>query len=66
MYDGVYDDASRTSISDKLRHHGTLDRIREIALSFATSARKNLEILPETEYRLALDEIPSFVIDRSN
>ena len=66
MYKGVYDDASRTSISDKLRHHGTLDKIREIALSFATSARKNLEILPETEYRLALDEIPNFVIDRSN
>ena len=66
MYDGVYDDASRSSISAKLRESGTLDEIRGIALSFADAARKNLEILPETEYRLALDEIPNFVIDRNN
>ena len=66
MYDGVYDDSSRASVSEKMREHGTLDAIREIALSFAVSARKNLEILPESEYRLALDEIPNFVIDRNN
>jgi octaprenyl-diphosphate synthase len=66
MYDGVYDDESLTSISAKLAEHGTLDSIREIALSFAIAARKNLDILPETEYRLALDEIPNFVIDRNH
>ncbi|HKP67873.1 MAG TPA: polyprenyl synthetase family protein [Pyrinomonadaceae bacterium] len=66
MHDGVYDDATRAAVSEKLREHATLDEIRQIALSFATAARKNLEILPESEYRLALDEIPNFVIDRNN
>jgi octaprenyl-diphosphate synthase len=66
MYDGIYDEDARTSISAKLTDHGTLDAIREIAHSFAIAARKNLDILPETEYRLALDEIPNFVIDRNH
>ena len=66
MYDGVYDDTSRGSISEKLKAQGTLEAIREIAFSYAVAARKNLELLPESEYRSALDEIPNFVIDRSN
>jgi octaprenyl-diphosphate synthase len=66
MYDGVYSESSRRSIGEKLRDQGTLEAIREIARSFADAARKNLEILPESEYRSALDEIPNFVIDRNN
>ena len=66
MYEGVYDEASRKSISANLAEYGTLDSIREIARSFAVAARKNLDILPETEYRSALDEIPNFVIDRNS
>ena len=64
--DGVYDDISRGSIIAKLKENGTLDAIRETARSFANLARKNLEILPETEYRLALDEIPNFAVDRNS
>jgi octaprenyl-diphosphate synthase len=66
MFDGVYDEVSRAVISEKLEEHGIFETIRETALSFATEARKNLEILPETEYRFALDEIPNFVIDRNS
>jgi octaprenyl-diphosphate synthase len=66
IYDGIYDDLSRASISEKLAEHGVLDAIRETARDFASAARKNLEILRETEYRLALDEIPNFVIDRNS
>ncbi|HUR97536.1 MAG TPA: polyprenyl synthetase family protein [Pyrinomonadaceae bacterium] len=66
MYEGVYDDATRQSISKRLSGNGTLDSIRQIALSFALAARKNLDILPESEYRFALDEIPNFVIDRNS
>ncbi|MEP6704301.1 MAG: polyprenyl synthetase family protein [Acidobacteriota bacterium] len=66
MYDGNYDDAARQSISTRLAEKGTLDSIREIAGSFAIAARKNLDILPETAYRSALDEIPNFVIDRNS
>ena len=66
IFDGVYDDVSRGAISAKLAENGTLDSIRDTALSFADAARKNLEILPETEYRLALDEIPNFAVDRNS
>ena len=66
MYEGTYDEATRQSISKRLAANGTLDSIREIARSFAVAARKNLDILPESEYRFALDEIPNFVIDRNS
>jgi hypothetical protein len=66
MREGVYDDADREVISLKLHELGILDSIREIARSFALTARKNLDILPQTGYRLALDEIPNFVIDRNS
>jgi octaprenyl-diphosphate synthase len=66
IVDGVYDDVSRGSIIAKLTENGTLDSIRETARSYAAAARKNLEILPETEYRSALDEIPNFAVDRNS
>jgi octaprenyl-diphosphate synthase len=66
IVDGVYDDVSRGSIIAKLAENGTLDSIRETARSYAAAARKNLEILPETEYRSALDEIPNFAVDRNS
>jgi octaprenyl-diphosphate synthase len=66
IVDGVFDDVSRGSITEKLAENGTLDSIRETARSFADAARKNLEILPETEYRFALDEIPNFAVDRNS
>ena len=66
IVDGVYDDVSRGSITAKLAENGTLDSIRETARSYAAAARKNLEILPETEYRSALDEIPNFAVDRNS
>ena len=43
-----------------------IDNVRSVAVDFATSARKNLDILPETEYRSALGDLPSYVIDRNN
>lgn len=63
---GEYEGTARESIAAKLGEDGTIDSIREIALSYANAARKNLEILPETEYRLALDEIPNFAVDRNS
>jgi octaprenyl-diphosphate synthase len=66
MRDGVYDEDDRGLISGRLKDLGVLDSVREIARSYVTSARKNLDILPQTEYRLALDEIPNFVIDRNS
>ena len=63
---GGYDGTARESIVAKLGEDGTIDTIREIALSYADAARKNLEILPESEYRFALDEIPNFAVDRNS
>lgn len=66
MFDGAYEGVSRTAIWDKLVEHGTLESVREVALAYTTAARKNLEILDQTEYRSALDEIPNFVINRNH
>jgi geranylgeranyl pyrophosphate synthase len=38
---------------------------RKRASAFATAARKNLEVLSDSEYRSALDEIASYVVERS-
>ena len=66
MSEGVYPDSIRTELMEKLDEHGTLENIRRVALSYADNARKNLEVLSKTEYSFALEEIPSFVIDRNS
>ena len=66
MFEGVYPDSTRTELMDKLDEHRTLENIRLVALSYAENARKNLEVLSKTEYSFALEEIPSFVIDRNS
>lgn len=66
MAAGEYTDAFRKLLTDKLSEHGSIRQVRDIANSYAQKARKNLEILPQTKYRVALDQIPSFVIDRSS
>jgi octaprenyl-diphosphate synthase len=66
MFEGTYGESSRAFLAEKLDEHKTLDKIRLIALSYAEKARKNLEVLPKTEYCSALDEIPNFVIGRNN
>ena len=65
MLDGEYRRFSREALLQKLESHGTLHEIRGHAGKFAERARKNLEVLPETEYRSALDDITSFVIERN-
>lgn len=66
MAAGEYTDAFRKLLTDKLSEYGSIRQVRDIANSYAQKARKNLEILPQTKYRVALDQIPSFVIDRSS
>ncbi len=64
MLDGGYEDFTREELNEKLISHGTIGQIRERAKDFARRAIKNLEFLPQTEYRSALEDIPNFVIDR--
>jgi octaprenyl-diphosphate synthase len=64
MIDGSYEGVSRKKILRSLETTGCLDRARERAYEYADSARKNLEVLPQTEYRKALGDLPAFVIER--
>jgi octaprenyl-diphosphate synthase len=65
MLSGKYEAISREEIRDRLEHYGCVAAIRDRARIKADTARKSLDVLPETEYRLALEAIPNFVIDRN-
>ena len=65
MLVGDYAEFSRSDLKEKLVSHGTLDEIHERAKMYVSSARKSIDVLPETEYRSSLEGILSFVIDRS-
>ncbi|MEO8648754.1 MAG: polyprenyl synthetase family protein [Acidobacteriota bacterium] len=56
----------RADILGRMRTRGIIDQVRSIAAEYAGTSRKNLEVLPETEYSRALDAIPEFVIERQN
>lgn len=64
MLDGGYDDLTRNQLIDALHANRIIEQIRTKAAEYADHARKNLEFLPQTEYRSALEEIPGFVINR--
>lgn len=66
MRDGEYLNGSREKLLNNLQDHGYLADTRQRAYDYANKAAKNLEILPETEYRLALEEIPAVMIERKN
>lgn len=65
MQEGSYEKITREMLLEKLESFNLLEETREKAYSFARLARKNLELLPKTEYRSALEEIPSYMIERS-
>ena len=65
IVDGKYEDDIRETLMHRFAINGTLEVIREKALAFAASARKSLEILSDSEYSHALDEIPHFVVERN-
>lgn len=66
MLTGTYTQISRDAIRQMLDSEGIIGRIRERANEFADAARKNLDVFAETEYRVALEGIPKFVIDRNS
>jgi octaprenyl-diphosphate synthase len=65
MFDGDYSRLSREDLLDKLESCGALAETRGAAYAFAAKAKKNLELLPESEYRFALEEIPNYMIERA-
>ncbi|MDQ6788150.1 MAG: polyprenyl synthetase family protein [Acidobacteriota bacterium] len=65
MRDGDYENIARAGLLARLEEENLLAETRDKAYSFANRAIKNLEQLPKTEYRLALEEIPSYMIERA-
>ncbi len=65
MHDGGYENVSRESLLSKLENYGLLDETRRRAFGFAEKARKNLEVLGNSKYREALEEIPTYMIERN-
>lgn len=65
MHDGNYENVSRQMLLDKLETCGLLEETRQRAYNYANLAIKNLELLAKTEYCLALEEIPSYMIERN-
>ncbi len=65
MRDGSYQHFSRRMLLEKLEAAALLEETRRMAYTYASRAIKNLELLPKTEYRSALEEIPSYMIERN-
>ena len=65
MHDGDYSKVSRESILEKLEKYDLLEETRRRAYSFAKKAQKNLEVLPVSKYREALETIPIYMIERN-
>ena len=63
--DGAYNNDSQGVIAEKLDSFEIITKVRSLAYDFAEKARKNLDVLPKTEYRSALEVIPEYVIERS-
>jgi octaprenyl-diphosphate synthase len=66
MHDGNYQNFSRQMLIEKLEAAELLEETRRMAYTYASRAIKNLELLPKTEYRSALEEIPNYMIERNN
>ena len=65
MLTGDYTEFSREALRSKLISSGILDEVRGLTTSHAERARKSIDVLPKTRYRSCLEDIVSFVIDRS-
>ncbi|MBK6722083.1 MAG: polyprenyl synthetase family protein [Acidobacteria bacterium] len=65
MFDGEYRTISREELKSELVSLGLIDSIKQRATSHAEAARKSLAVLGESEYRSSLEEVLSFVTDRT-
>ena len=64
MSRGEYVGDERRFIRAELESAGTIAETQALAHEFASTARKNLESLPDSEYRRALEDVTVFMIDR--
>lgn len=66
MRSGEYASGVRERLLAMLKEAGTLEKTRNTALEYAENAVKNLELLTETRYGVALSEVPSLMINRQS
>ena len=64
MARGEYLDGERAWVKRELESAQTLGETQLLAHDYAAQARKNLESLPDTEYRRALEDVTVYMIDR--
>ncbi len=65
MFDGEYRAISREELKSELVANGMLDSIKQRASSHVEAARKSLDVLQQSEYRSCLEDVLSFVTDRT-
>ncbi len=53
-------------IERAIKKHDVVEKVRHTANEFALESRNYLDVLPESEYRVALEELPKFVLNRKN
>ena len=66
IHDGDYRSYSRQMLLEQLETNGLLEETRQTAYGYAAAAIKNLELLPKSEYRSALEAIPNYMIERNS
>ncbi len=64
MRDGEYETLSRDELRTRLRELGIFAEVQARARGHADSAKKSLEVLPQTEYRSSLEDVLAFVVER--
>lgn len=64
MHDGDYRRVSRENLLKELETGGSLEATKKRAHFYATEARQNLDLLPESKYRNALTEIAAYIVER--
>ncbi|NJM53775.1 MAG: polyprenyl synthetase family protein, partial [Blastocatellia bacterium] len=65
MHDGDYKRVPRETLLAKLEKYEAIEATRQRAYNFAEKARKSLDVLSDSKYRGALEEIPTYMIERS-
>ena len=66
MREGQYLPGVREKLLEMLKQTGTLEETRIRAQNYVDEAVKNIAKLPESEYRLALEDVPALMVNRKN
>jgi octaprenyl-diphosphate synthase len=66
MFDGEYRSIRRGDLMQRLADTGVTDSIKAEAKAHVAAARKSLDVLPESRYRSCLEDVLTFVTERSS